>query len=673
MDYRRADAIMQEVAQLVRGDFLINDDRDLTLAVTKKFASRKSEYVGGVQSFGVQKMFCTKQCTREQDQYIIGRDGIVFGPYFAFPAGKYIAYFYVEHAPKDCNFIIESQQTGVIYSAKAGEIQPVDEGVYALEFSLPQKVEQLELKVYNPTDTPVIFHKVTVTIPLGEMAAASTKHSSEHVPAASESAPVPVDGDDACGAILEDLHSEQSVFARITKDMGTMVECRPPHNTKYAFFKKMVRKVINSYVFFQVEFNKKLLQQQRNLVSQYRKLLSAVTALWTRQNSHEIRLAQLEQQILTANRQLTQLQELCRHHEETISKYKSELTMYQSIITEQSKQLCDTREVIATQVRMMQEDVNHRTDEIWRNITDQGKQLHDTKEVIATQVHLIQEDVDHRTDEIWEKLKEIAHDLQWIRDNTASTTQQVQMSIDGKLNDLWAKIKRIDDEFEGIWKHNRETNLNLDSVWHTYNTMRQELFYEIDYRTRTATAAPSDTAAIIVPKILPKAAEKIAAQGGKIRLNLGSGNLSVAGYLSVDARELSNVDVVADVSKLPYEQGTVDEIFSAHLIEHFTRQRMEKELLPYWKSLLKTGGVFRVIFPDLEAMLQAYEAGEMDFNLLAEIIMGGQDYQLDYHYAVYSPELVTTMLQSAGFHDIQIVAQGRENGGCRETEIVAIK
>ena len=509
----------------------------------------------------------------------------------------------------------------MICSTKAGEIQPVEEGVYALEFSLPQRVEQLELKVHNPTDTSVVFHKVTVTIPMGKMDATPTKHSSEHVTASFEPAPVLV-GEDACGAILEELQSEQRAFARMMKDTGTIAECRPPQNTRHAFFKKVVRKVINSYVFFQVEFNKRLLQQQRNLVSQCRKLLDTFTALWSRLNNHEIRLAQLEQQILTTNQQLTQLQELCRHKEE----YKSELTLYQSIITEQNKQ------------------------------------LHDAKEAVS-----------HGIDEIWAKIKEIDHALQYGRDNTASTAQQVQLSVDGKINDLWTKIKRIDDELEGIWKHNRETNQNLDSVWRTYNTMRQEVFYEIDHRTRAAAVVSGDTTAVVTPKILPKAAEKIKAQGGKIRLNLGSGNLSVEGYLSVDARELSNVDVVADVSKLPYEQGTVDEIFSAHLIEHFTRQRMEKELLPYWKSLLKTGGIFRVIFPDLEAMLQAYEAGEMDFNLLARIIMGGQDYQLDYHYAVYSPQLVVAMLQNAGFHDIQIVARGRENGGCRETEIVAIK
>lgn len=647
MDYRRADAIMQEVAQFVKGDFLINDDCDLTMAVARKLVSKSREYLGGIQSFGGQRMSCTQQCTRDQDSIVIGRDGVVFGPYCAFPAGKYIASFYVNHVQKDCNFIVESQQTGVICSVKAGEIQLTEDGIYSLEFSLPEKVEQLELKVHNPTDTPVVFHKVTITIPLGRMAAKEPQFSTEPIQPSFESTPMVV-GDDACASILEELHSDQSVFARMMKDMGAMAECRPPQNTRYAFFKKVVRKIINSYVFFQVEFNRRLLQQQKNLVNQSRKLLDAVTALWSRQNSYEMRLAQLEQHVLTTNQQLAQWKALCNRQDEEISRYKGELS--------------DIKETVSTKVQMLQDSVS---------VCE--RELHDTKEFISTQIQMIKAAESGRIDEIWEEISRIGHDLQCDQKNTESTIQQVQQSVDGKINDIWVKIKQIDDEFEGIWKHNQETNMNLDSVWRTYNTMRQEVFYEIDHRTRTVLVTQNETSAVVTPKILPKAAEKVARQGGKIRLNLGSGNLSVDGYLSVDARELSNVDVVADISKLPYEEGSVDEIFSAHLIEHFTKQRMEKELLPYWKSLLKSGGVFRVIFPDLEAMIKAYDAGEIDFNTLGTLIMGGQDYQLDYHYAVYSPGLVVSMLENAGFHNIQVVAQGRENGGCRETEIVAIK
>lgn len=57
--------------------------------------------------------------------------------------------------------------------------------------------------------------------------------------------------------------------------------------------------------------------------------------------------------------------------------------------------------------------------------------------------------------------------------------------------------------------------------------------------------------------------------GGKIRLDLGSGTVKRQGYLSVDRIRGKGVDVVADAEqRLPFLDGTVDEVFSRHLFEH---------------------------------------------------------------------------------------------------------
>ena len=147
MDYRRAHAIMQEVTQLVKGDFLINDDCDLTMAVTRKLAYKNRGYIGGIQTFNVQNMSCTEQCTRENETIVLRKNGVVFGPYYPFPAGRYIASFCVEDVQNACVFTVESQETGVIYSCRSSELEKMEENVYSVEFSLPEKVEHLELKV----------------------------------------------------------------------------------------------------------------------------------------------------------------------------------------------------------------------------------------------------------------------------------------------------------------------------------------------------------------------------------------------------------------------------------------------------------------------------------------------------------------------------------------------
>ena len=52
-------------------------------------------------------------------------------------------------------------------------------------------------------------------------------------------------------------------------------------------------------------------------------------------------------------------------------------------------------------------------------------------------------------------------------------------------------------------------------------------------------------------------------------MNLGSGNEPLPGYLNVDQRTCPGVDLVADVRRLPFADGAVDELMASSLLEHF--------------------------------------------------------------------------------------------------------
>jgi ubiquinone/menaquinone biosynthesis C-methylase UbiE len=79
-----------------------------------------------------------------------------------------------------------------------------------------------------------------------------------------------------------------------------------------------------------------------------------------------------------------------------------------------------------------------------------------------------------------------------------------------------------------------------------------------------------------------------------LRLNLGSGNRPLPGFLNVDVRNLPTVDVVADVRQLPFDDGTVAEVEASSLLEHF---RNPYEVLDEIHRVLAPDGAVRVRVP----------------------------------------------------------------------------
>jgi SAM-dependent methyltransferase len=166
-------------------------------------------------------------------------------------------------------------------------------------------------------------------------------------------------------------------------------------------------------------------------------------------------------------------------------------------------------------------------------------------------------------------------------------------------------------------------------------------------------------------------AARLAAMGGQVRVNLASGEKPWPDYINVDFREAPDTDVVADVRNLPFEDGSLAEIASAHLVEHFREHQLRAVVLPYWRRLLRPGGALRVICPNWQAMLDRLRRGEMslaDFKLLT---FGGQDYEGDDHFAMYTPDTLSALLRESGFERVEVVAAERMNGICPEMEVVA--
>jgi SAM-dependent methyltransferase len=104
-----------------------------------------------------------------------------------------------------------------------------------------------------------------------------------------------------------------------------------------------------------------------------------------------------------------------------------------------------------------------------------------------------------------------------------------------------------------------------------------------------------------------------------MRLNLGSGQKHMDGYVNVDisSDHGHQIDVEADVSgPLPFDDCVAEGIIAEHILEHIYLHKQEAALREWWR-ILKPGGHLVICVPDLEALAKAYLSGKIDFFIYA--------------------------------------------------------
>ena len=104
-----------------------------------------------------------------------------------------------------------------------------------------------------------------------------------------------------------------------------------------------------------------------------------------------------------------------------------------------------------------------------------------------------------------------------------------------------------------------------------------------------------------------------------VYLNIGSGDKKLPGFINVDLE--AGADVQCDVTNgLPFENNSVDLIFSEHFIEHIN-QAEGINFFRECRRVLKPGGIVRVATPDLDHIIQRY--GKENWRAESEMINHG--------------------------------------------------
>ena len=155
-----------------------------------------------------------------------------------------------------------------------------------------------------------------------------------------------------------------------------------------------------------------------------------------------------------------------------------------------------------------------------------------------------------------------------------------------------------------------------------------------------------------------------------VKLNLGSYTVMFQhGWINIDVEPLSLYAALHGYNfmahdlrlGLPFHDGSVDYIYSSHMLEHVSYAQ-GKELLAHCYRALKPAGVMRVAVPDLQLMAMAYladnkESFDADSEAARTMPFVAQKFWhilTDNHKAAYDKEVLGETANSLGFKAEQV-------------------
>ena len=134
-----------------------------------------------------------------------------------------------------------------------------------------------------------------------------------------------------------------------------------------------------------------------------------------------------------------------------------------------------------------------------------------------------------------------------------------------------------------------------------------------------------------------------------LKLNIGGGAVKMDGFTTIDRRNGQ------EAHPLPYDDGSVDEIYASHILEHFDNGESLK-VMDEWARVLKIGGRMRIAVPDFAFIANQYvhangKQRELS-SLLFSYAMGGQTDENDYHKSAWDEDRLDNLMQAVGLQDI---------------------
>jgi len=125
--------------------------------------------------------------------------------------------------------------------------------------------------------------------------------------------------------------------------------------------------------------------------------------------------------------------------------------------------------------------------------------------------------------------------------------------------------------------------------------------------------------------------------------------------LGLDIRRSVNVDILSDARFLPFKDSSIDSVYAAHVLEHFSH-RETGSVIREWTRVLKPGGSLELRCPDLRirALLFFFSPGPENVRN----IYGGQEYPENYHRSGFSYGMLKEILKDCGITCVRRIFDG---------------
>ena len=139
-------------------------------------------------------------------------------------------------------------------------------------------------------------------------------------------------------------------------------------------------------------------------------------------------------------------------------------------------------------------------------------------------------------------------------------------------------------------------------------------------------------------------------------LNIACGDNKWEGFINIDMNPELKPDLVCDIrtESLPYEDGTVDDIWFCHAIEHIEK-RAHPNVVSEFARVLKKEGSLYMSWPDFNEVVSNWQNNYLGKREFWENCVYGRQQSIgDYHVCIVTDNYIQELLMAAGFTDLDV-------------------